>query len=296
MAFCPNFNSFSKLIREIEHSVLIDKDKDKDLRYDVWGTTQEHVVNLFQKGVSALPGGKNNSNAVITKIENALRRVSESPKDPKEFINEIINDENNIEYSIALHELMESIKGESDKARNLGIDISEITNKGVLPALPMSRIAASIGRKVAFQQGFRFKTDENNRKTAAQIEEMYYAVGNKALVALEKKGYVTLNSKVPTIKDYIDITELKKEFPKVGITTNRALSVSLDETKFNIKPNSEESHYFTKRTEADLTDTTLGAITDMLGAVRQITQPATIVMPDKTAYKSEASVSYSGRF
>lgn len=286
MAFCPNFNTFSKFVRAIKQSVLIDKDKDKDLRYDVWSTTQEHVATLFKKGVDALPGGRNNSSHVMSKVESALLRIKASPKSASKFVTDIIEDDENIAYSIALHELMESVKGESDKARNLGIDVVSISNTGVLPALPMSRVAASIGRKIAFQQGFRFKSDKTDKKTPAEIETLYYAVGNRALLALEKKGYVVMRDNLGTIKDYITSDEMNVEFPEINVITKNALSVSLNERKFGIKAGTTEAAYFLKRTDSDIAGTKLGVIADMLGAVRQITQPSTIVMPDKAPTKT----------
>ena len=283
MAFCPKFTTFSELVRGINHNVLINKDKEKDLRYDIWGTTPAEVRNLFEKGTEALPGGDSNSPHVIDKVEGALKRILASDKEAKNFQDDIINDESSIAYSIALHEIMESIKGEADKARNLGIPVESIAADGILPTLPMSRVAASIGRKIAFQQGHRFKSNKSDPKTAVDIETMYYAVGNRALVELQEKGYVTLHENPATIKDYIEKSEIKQEFPKLGITTTKVQGISLVESKFGIEPDTEQAKYFLNRTAADLTNTELGVTTDMLSAVRNITQPATITLPDKEA-------------
>jgi len=290
MAFCPNFNSFSKLIRQIKHSVLIDEDKEKDLRYDVWTTTQKHVEDLFTKGVDSLPGGKANSQHVISKVEGALKRIDQSTESAPEFMSDIIDSNSNIEHSIALHEIMESVKGEADKARNLGIEVSKLTADGVLPVLPLSRVAASIGRKIAFQQRIRFKSNDTDKKTPAEIETMYYAVGNKALTELEEKGYVNLHKNPNTIKDYLDANEVHKDRVKTNITTNKVKGVSLNEDMFGIEAESEEAQYFLNRSGANIEDTQLGVITNVLSAVRQITQPATITMPDKAPTKSMADL------
>jgi len=282
MSFCPNYNYFTKYIQAFRQNVEIDKQKDKDLRYNVWGTTATHVSEMFSKGIDALPWDDNNSQHVKSKIERSLKNITESPKSIQGFMKDIINndDGNNIEFSIALHELMESVKGEADKARNIGIEISEVSETGVLPSLPLSRLAASIGRKIAYQKGYRFKSQEVNPSTAAEIETLYYAIGKLALEGLEQKGYVKVSDGMSTIKDYIDITELSKEFPKTNVATDKVLSVSLDEKKFGIKANTPESAYFLNRTESDLTDTELGTITDVLRAVRQVTQPSQYQLPD----------------
>lgn len=280
MSFCPNYNKFAELIHEFKQAVEIDRNKDKKLRYNVWGTTSAHVSDMFKKGIDALPWGENNSAHVKSKIVKALIRIQESPKSASKFLEDIINDKDNIELSIGLHELMESVKGEVDKARNLGIEISEVSDTGVLPALPLSRLAASIGRKIAFQKGYRFKSDKLDPTTAADIESLYYAIGKAALEGLAEKGYINLHTNLATIKDYIDVTDLGKEFPKTNVVVEDALSVTLNEDKLGIKAGTTEADYFINRSEADLADTNLGTITDILSAVRQITQPSQYELPD----------------
>lgn len=287
MSFCTNYNKFAEFLHKFKQAVEIDKQKDKKLRYNVWGTTSEHVSNLFKKGIESLPWNENNSQHIKRKIENALSRINESPESAADFIKDIINDEdgNNIEYSIALHELMESVKGEADKARNLGIEISKISN-GVLPAIPLSRLAASIGRKIAYQKGYRFKSPDINPNTAAEIETLYYAIGKLALQGLEAKGYVELSEDTHTIQDYINQSDLKKDHVKTNVVTDKVLSISINEQKLGIKKNTPEADYFLNRTEADLSESRLGVIADILRAVRQITQPSTIELPDTTPGKS----------
>lgn len=282
MAFCVNYNKFQEFLHKINQTVEIDKNKEKDLRYDVWSTTSKQVSDLINKGVDSITWDENKSRHIKSRIEAALKRVDESPESASDFVKDIINDEdgNNIEYSIALHELMESVKGEADKARNLGIEISEISNDGILPSLPLSRIAASIGRKIAYQKGYRFKSQKINESTPAEIETLYYGIGKLALSGLELKGYVKLQENLSTIKDYIEENELKKEFPKTNIKTDKVLSVSLTVDKLGIKPGTAEVYYFLNRSESDITDTKLGTITDIMRAVKQVTQPAEIALPD----------------
>jgi len=276
---CLDFNEFSKFIVSFDQAVEIDKQKDKPLRYNVWETTVAQVKKLTGNlNSNALPE-KAQSSRILLKIESSLRRIRESSKTGGTIQKDIFDSEFNIEMSIALHELMESVKGESDKARNLGIEVSTVSDSGVLPALPKSRIAASIGRKIAFQKGYRFKR-ATNADSAARIEALYYDLGNEALIQLENAGYVKGSKGISTIQDYQNKEDLKKDFPKNELTRSDVLSISLNEKKMGIKPETTEAAYFLNRTEADLTDTDLGVITEKLRMVNLIVQPSTIILPD----------------
>ena len=293
MACKASFNAFSKLIQKIDEKVAIQKDKDKPLRYNVWTTTSESLSELFDsKDGTAMLNDEDPSPTTVTKIENALLRVLASPNKASTFRKKVLDADTNIEMSIALHEVMESVKGESDKARNLGLDIAGISADGVLPAIPESRIAASIGRKIMFQKGYRFKSDKKNRKTAAQIESLYYGIGNKALTELSELGYIDFHKKLPTIKDYmfdreVDLTRVRKQD-----TTSEVSAISLNAKKLGIvkgkknKVQTEQANHFLNRTEANIDNTELGTIVNMLTAARHITQPATIVVPDTEAKMS----------
>jgi len=277
---CIDFKDFQKLIVEFDQKVTIDKQKDKNLRYDVWKTTSKEVSALTDKlNISALPDSTQ-SLRILRKITGMLKRIRESDATGGSIQDDIFNHDNNIEMSIALHELMESVKGESDKARNLSIPVSAISISGVLPALPRSRVAASIGRKIAYQKGYRFAratTDES----AALIESLYYNIGDAALDQLEEAGYIEkTKTGVTTIQDYQSKADLKKDFPKTKPTRSDIVSVSLNEKKLGIKPGSTEASYFLKRSEADLTDTDLGVVTEKLRMVNLVSQPNTIVLPD----------------
>lgn len=276
---CPDFNTFMDLVLEYDQKVAIEKEKDKKLRYDVWATTDEHVRKMTAKLNSSVLPDKNQSPRVRRKIDNALKRIKESTSTGGTTQEDIFNDKFNIQMSIALHELMESVKGESDKARNLGIEISRISDVGVLPSLPMSRVAASIGRKIAFQLGYRFKRALDD-DTAVVIESIYYEVGRAALQQLEDRGYVKAGKNIPTIMDYQNVEDLRKDFPKNDPLISTVPSIALNEEKLGIGIDSKESKYFLNRTQSDLTGTDLGVITEKLRVVSQITQPQTIILPD----------------
>ena len=276
---CIDFNEFTKFILSINQKVAIDKMKDKPLRYNVWETTSEQLKNVTGKLSMADLPDPDQSLRINSKIDAALKRIRESSAKGAAFQKEVLDHKFNKEMSIAMHEMMESVKGEADKARNLGLEITSVSDSGVTPALPLSRVAASIGRKIAFQKGYRFKR-ATNEDTAARIEAIYYDLGKEALQQLENAGYVVLKDNVPTIMDYENKSDLKKDFPKNELTRSDVLSVSLDEQKLGIKSNTEESAYFLKRSDADLTDTDLGVITEKLRVANLLLQPSTVILPD----------------
>jgi hypothetical protein len=286
---CPDFNEFTLFIVQFDQAVAIEKMKDKPLRYNVWETTQAEISALTDKlKVSALPN-KNQSARLLRKIESSLKRIRESTATGGSIQKDVFDHKFNTEMSIALHELMESVKGEADKARNMGIEVSSVSDSGLLPALPKSRVAASIGRKIAFQKGYRFKR-ATDADSAAKIEALYYDLGNEALVQLEQAGYVKAGTGISTIQDYQSKQDLKKDFPKTEPTRSDVLSISLNEKKLGIKPGSIEADYFLNRTEADLTDTDLGVVTEKLRMVTLITQPSTIVLPDTKPDMTDAEL------
>jgi hypothetical protein len=284
---CIDFNEFTQFILAIDQHVEIDKAKDKPLRYNVWNTTVEEVKNLTAKLTSDALTDKNQSPRILRKIESSLRRIRESNATGGSIQKDIFDHRFNVEMSIALHEVMESVKGEVDKARKMDVPLSSVSNRGVLPSLPKSRVAASIGRKIAFKKGYRFKR-ATTADSAAIIEAMYYDMGVAALNQLEKAGYVTNETGMPTLQDYMSKDDLKKDFPKIKDTRTDVLSVSLNEQKLGVKLNTPTSSYFLKRSDADLTDTDMGVITEKLRLVNMITQPSTIVLPE-TGFDAEGN-------
>lgn len=283
---CLDYNEFKLWILQFDQATAIDEMKDKPLRYNVWETTSEQIKKLTAELSTKILPDETQSLRILDKLKGSLKRIRNSSAKGGTIQKDIFDHEFNIEMSIALHELMESVKGEADKARNLGLDITSVSDSGVLPALPLSRIAASIGRKVAFQKGYRFKRAVKEDHPA-KIEAMYYDIGKEALLQLESQGYVKLHDNVPTIMDYQNKQDLKKDFPRNELTRSDVLSVSLDEGKLGIKPNTEESSYFLNRTEANLEDTNLGVATEKLRSANMILQPATVVLPDEKAIATD---------
>ena len=84
---------------------------------------------------------------------------------------------------------MESIKGESDKAGNNNIAISEISVNGEIPNLPLPRVVESIGRKALYQEGYRFSADGDTEITPEMIGSLYYKKGIAIIEQLAEAGY-----------------------------------------------------------------------------------------------------------
>lgn len=288
---CPNRKDFVKLIVGIDKATEIKKKKENPLRYDVWGTTDADVLTMLDSlTAESLPEQESNSVSIFNKLKSTLIRIQKNPRKPTKLIEDLksADDQDVIRMSIALHEMMESVKGEADKARGADIAITDIATEGVLPGMPTARIAASIGRKILFQQGYRIKNTEEDKKTPVDVEALYHTVGRNALSLLEDKGYVKFSEDSGTIKDYILAKDVDKAFQgrargdsSVPVVTDTS-KVSLVDSKFGISDiESQEALYFLHREVSDISNTELGAVTDALSAIRQITQPAKYRAPDK---------------
>jgi hypothetical protein len=98
---CLDFKKFEELILAFDQKTIIDQDKDKPLRYDVWKTTSEEVKNLLGKlDTNALPN-KDQSPRILRKIEGALRRIRESSATGGSIQKDIFDSDTNIEMSTA---------------------------------------------------------------------------------------------------------------------------------------------------------------------------------------------------
>lgn len=282
---CPSLELFLKYAHKF-NAVTIDPDKEKNMRFNVWNVTPADVHKLITSNSSQNLPGRDESKYVLAKIDNALKRIGASNKSAEQFVTDIIDPES-VNKAIAIHEVMEAVKGEADKARNNDIDIAEIEVEGILPALPLSRVAASIGRKILYTEQIRFKSQEESPKIAAEIEQLYYTQGLIALRELEEKGYVNLHEDQPTIRDYTDSEAATGQFSGGTKVVNNVRSVSLNTAKMGITKNKDnsdtltpEAAFFLNRTASNLDGTELGVVVDTLTAVRHVTQASSTVLPD----------------
>jgi len=291
--YCPSIESYIRYHREL-NGIDINPDTEKNTRFDVWSVTPKNIHEMINSNSSAEMPGIEASRYVKSKINNALSRVAKSKVDISDFLADIIgNDKDNIDTanadkSIALREVMEAIKGEADKARNNDIDMSLLEVEGILPALPLSRIAASIGRKSLYFDQIRFKSNDESVKDAAEIEQLYYTHGLIILRQLEDKGYVNFHEDHPTIRDYTDseIADNKFSTAATVVTDVRSISLNTDKlgvSKFDSKKPTEltqEAAFFLNRTESDIKGTKLGKIVDVMTAVGHVTQASLTELPD----------------
>ena len=276
-----------KALMGIDQGRMIDFDKENPLRYNVWNTTGKHLKSMFETlSTKELPRDNTyNSVTIFDKLDGTLQRISSSNHGnyPEQLIEDIIDDEtNNIAMSIALYEVMEAVKGESDAAKKAGVNIADISkHDGVLPAIPAARIAAVIGRKVLFQRGVRIVGSENSLKPE-EVEGLYHKTGMAALKLLESKKYININENTPTLKSYTNEADQYKSFrdkDKTLVVSNTK-AISLNTKTLKIKSGSLEALYFTDRPKSKVLGTRLGAIVDVLSAVRQITQKSQYRIPD----------------
>ena len=307
---CIPLDLFVKYVKEF-NQVTIDPDNERNMRFNVWDIEPSHVQKLINSGSSEGLPGRNDSKHVLRKIDNALKRIRDSKEKAPQFVKDIVGtdagniDSSNISNSIALHEVMEAVKGEADKARNNDISLDEVSENKFLPRLPLSRVAASIGRKILYSKQTRFKSTEENQKTSAEIEQMYYTVGLNALSELEAKGYVSMQEGEATISDYTDSQDKKVKYTSGASITTKARSVTLNAkklglTKYVVDPKNkdssaltEEAAYFLHRTSSDIAGTELGTIVDILGVIRNVTQPSAQTMPDIGSANSDRKLADS---
>ncbi len=289
---CPDPAHVKSLVIGIDKVIEIDKNKENDLRFDVWETTPNMLRKLMTSlNIEDLPESERNSVSIRDKLSRTLARIKSNENKATGFTDSVIKDNkaDPIALSIALYEMMEAVKGEADKSRNLETSLGAIAPNGILPGLPVARIAAVIGRKILFQKGYRIKSTQENQKTPVDVEALYLAVGTNALNNLETKGYVKFFNDKATIKDYTLSEDMGKPFQgkgrnsgrnkNEGETTRHTKAVALNEKTLGIVKGTNEERYFTDRNKSDITDSPLAALTDTLSAIRQITQPSEIDLP-----------------
>jgi len=279
---CIPIDKIRNLIRNLPNNVTTDLSKDKTLRANVQNTKPETIVALFKKGTGAI---KNLfSKPLKNKLDNALDIVSKPTTNFYENLNySVIDSDTVIEDAIALQEIIESIKGESDKVYKLKIPINKVTQDGNLPVVLMSRLSAVIGRKVAYQKGYRFKNDKNSPATPTEIEYLYKTIGDTVIINLEKRGLLNIQDNVDSIKDYIDpeVEYIASRKPGDLIVKGmQTISINLS----NIAQGAETglaTEYMLDRKESDLSGSGFNTFISTLKIINYVSQPVPITFPSK---------------
>lgn len=327
---CQTKEQFLQTLYSIDAAKQIAAEKEHN-RINVWSFTSSKIQDAIYKGVPSvielIPSIPIQNK--ITKFVKALtynKKTNPSSDTLKTFIQDIVEAKESVndkdvgrtaEFGIVLHEIMESVKGESDKSVKNRIDISVLSDGGYLPHLPAPRVIESIGRKIAYYHGVRFAAEGDKNITPANVSGKYYEVGLHFTELVEKAGYITITkaNEVSVIKDFEDNRTTgkvvgKKE--KTQDTTTRSLktiAINLDkfissdsdisttglstknaEAKVAARKKLEREGvalYFTDRTDTDITGTVLGDMVNTLKIIANLSIPAKVLLPSKTKLTSE---------
>lgn len=279
---CPPRKTVRSLLQSLDKAVAVQKDANNPLRVNVMEIGDSVVLQLLTRlDVSPLDNyGIEISTSLKNKLKSALKRYKKNEsKDPKIVRNIVSTDV--VPLSIATKDILDAVQGESQKYKKYNLDQPQ-----GLPNVPLPRLAASIGRKIAYKSGFRFANTASNSQTykasPSEIEGMYYVLGMAAIKRLENVGAITLHKNAPTVKDYVTDKELDVTFPEIGVITAEVPSLSLNKEYFGIK----DTAYFTDLDSDSIAGTPFGAVVDLLKAANYVLQPTHYRVPDTSAAKN----------
>ncbi len=299
---------FATVRRLAKERILADFDE-KDVRVNLWDITGEAIRDMVHKGVLTKGVAEHiGTGAVTEKLKNALRRTRKNQSVLDEFLqklgNRVIGTKGEFDsdvmrnQAIALSVVLESVKGEVDKAGNEGLRVEQIgSHGGAIPNLPAHRLAATIGRKILYAQGFRL-TKKTNRKgraitSPAQVELAYYSVGLRHLQNLEKNGFLSIEKDKPTIKDYLRGRESRRKHGEEAIIYD-VPAVILNPEAFGIDmkniANDPAMEYFTNQANARLEDTDMDTMLGALRAINLVSDPEHVTFPNGEYRNADAYV------
>jgi hypothetical protein len=297
MADCIKKDEFVKILESIDTAKLIDQTQESS-RIDIWQFDSVKIKDVINNGISKfvdiIP-----SVPIRSKIEGLRKQLpflgnnkEKASAQVKKFIAEIIDDSDGrtAELSIALSEVMEQVKGDSDKAVKNGFTVQEVSSDTFLPNVPLARVAEIVGRKITYQKGYRFSADGDVNISPSHISNMYYSVGMQFINKLESKGYIDVHENGNTLKDFIDKTSGEKVLKKVDIT-NKVPSISLNLAMLTKDTSVVERDgailHFTNRSKSDLTGTDLGSIKGLLNISTLLSVPSNLSVPNRDTFTKE---------
>ncbi len=269
-------------------------EQDPDVRVNIWEIWDEAVDAMIRN--QTVPQGME-SNRIQQKLQTALANVRNQEETLDPFIENLqttFTDDGKVtgdmlamrQQAIALQEVMDSLKGEVDKAGNEGIDVKDVSaGKGEIPNLPAHRLAATIGRKIMYLEGYRFKKGEGKGAQSRHVEFSYYMIGMTALESLEDNGFIKLHEAgaQPTIKDYLDNINQNRDYRPGKNITHDVPAVELKLKSLGIKSKSDPAmKYFTDRATAEIDNHPLNVYVNALRAINLVSQPENITFPDTT--------------
>lgn len=283
---CIKIEDFMDLLKDIAQAVEIDQLGDRETRVNVWKIADETVDTMID--TLEVP------NQVFDASGHTSRKLANDlniPANHKEKIAQLVTrmKENSLlgdsdakamrSQMVALKEVMAAVKGEVDKANNMNVELDVISPDGV-PNVPMSRVAAMIGRKVLYQNGYRATSLGDDGK-AAQSEHLYYLVGEKILESLEAGGFVKINeanSGQSTLVDYIQGDKAKVDRSKP--TSDKVKSITFLPKSLGVskdKDSNDMDALLGRSSEGS--DSVFGSYQKIIDAVHRVTVPEKITFP-----------------
>ena len=291
---CVPLSVYKAALKKIprKNIVKIDTSKERTMRFDFREITTKQIVELAKGTYKTIP--KELVSLLPAPIQRRLGGIlslSNKQRTDASNVIDLLDSNDAIPRTIALHEIMESIKGEVDKAGNMKQDISKVSDDGVLPNIPLARVAAVIGRRIMVQKGYVFKstkdtkTTKGNKLAPKYIEHLYYQAGMSAIKDLETEGFIKLPDKEQEVlKDFIESTD-ETSRPSTKDRTTKVKVLSLNTEKLTGEAlTDKELLFFTDRAKFKRlgSKTKLSSISTILRTTNYLLQPSNITFPEKT--------------
>lgn len=261
---CKSTKWIGSWLAQLTENVVIDPKAEKETRVNIWNITADDIANTLKEFSSSKLNNdeKIPSKRMVQKLERNLKSMSEFKSESDAFISklsgsDVIPDDNVAlrNHAIALDMVMETVKGEVNKAENNNLELSKISNESGLPYIPAHRLAATIGRKILYTQQLRIRKEVEVTKdpitgketktvlgTPTDVELAYYMAGMTALEGLAKKGFVEItesNNLQTTIKDYSTNINAKPNYE--DNTTSEVKAIGLNPEAFGAKDVSRDN-------------------------------------------------------
>jgi hypothetical protein len=288
MANCISIENYLDTLREIAQKVEIDQLGDPDTRVNVWNISDADVANMLEN--YRVPESVTlQSDRLTKKLQNRFKNISPSHKQKIKTLIDRLKSKSSLgensdksarSQMVALKEIISSVAGEVNKASNMRVELTVIS-PGSIPNIPMARLAAMIGRKVLYQNGYR-STGLGEENSAAKAEHMYYLVGERILESLQDGGFVKINeadSGQSTLVDYLDGDKQKMpRGPKAVTTGMKSVTLIPKSLDVSTKEGSTDLDVILGKTDKQ-SENVFGSYIKMIEAVSYVTVPEKITFP-----------------
>jgi DNA-binding phage protein len=288
MANCISIEDYLDTLREIAQKVEIDQLGDPDTRVNVWDISDADVNNMLEN-YQVPQSVSSQSDRLTRKLESALDGISPSHKQKIKTLIDRLKSKSSLgensdksarSQMVALKEIISSVAGEVNKASNMRVELTVIS-PGSIPNIPMARLAAMIGRKVLYQNGYR-STGMGEENSAAKAEHMYYLVGERILESLQDGGFVKINeanSGQSTLVDYLDGDKQKMPRGLKAVTTGmKSVTLIPKSLDLSTKEGSTDLDVILGKTDKQ-SENVFGSYLKMIDAVSYVTVPEKITFP-----------------